>query len=59
MRSRNAVTNRGAPDVFSLPTIVEPGLHRKRLLAVNSQRHATLTQQAVWNLAIKTSKPLL
>lgn len=57
--SRNAVTNLGAPRLFSLQPIVKPRLRSKLLLAVSSQRPATLTQQAVQDLIARTARPLL
>jgi LysR family transcriptional regulator, nitrogen assimilation regulatory protein len=57
--SRNAVTNLGAPGAFSLQPIVKPRLCSKLLLAVSSLRPATLTQQAVQDLIIRTAGPLL
>lgn len=57
--SRNAVTNLGARGVFSLQAIVKPRLRSKLLLAVSSQRPATLTQSAVQELIVRTARPLL
>lgn len=57
--SRNAVTHLGASDAFSLQPIVKPRLRSKLLLAVSSLRPATLTQQAVQDLIIRTAGPLL
>jgi LysR family nitrogen assimilation transcriptional regulator len=55
--SRNAVATSARPQAFSLRPIT--GLRSKLLLAVSSQRPATLTQRAMLELIGETARALL
>jgi len=57
--SRNAVATSARPEAFSLRPIGTPALRSKLVLAMSSQRPATLTQQAVVLLLTQTARRLL
>jgi LysR family nitrogen assimilation transcriptional regulator len=57
--SRNAVATSARPDSFLLRPIGSPSLKTKLLIAMSSQRPATLTQKAMLQLIQQTAKKLL
>ncbi len=57
--SRNAVATSGRPQAFSLRPISSPGLRSKLLMAMSSQRPATLTQKAALPLIQQLAHKLL
>jgi LysR family nitrogen assimilation transcriptional regulator len=57
--SRNAVATSGRPRAFALRAITAPSLRSKLLLAMSSQRPATLTQQATFQLIQQMAPRLL
>ena len=54
----NAVTTSGRPDAFVVRPVGEPRLHSKLLMAISSQRPATLTQKAMADLIRQTLRTL-
>lgn len=57
--SRNAVATSARPQAFSMRPIAAPGLRSKLLIAMSSQRPATLTQTAALNLIRRLAHKLL
>lgn len=57
--SRNAVATSARPQAFSLRPIGSPSLRTQLLMAVSSQRPATLTQKAALQLIQQTARTLL
>jgi LysR family transcriptional regulator, nitrogen assimilation regulatory protein len=57
--SRNAVATSAHPQAFSMRPIGSPPLHSKLLLAMSSQRPATLTQKAMLQLMQELAPRLL
>jgi LysR family nitrogen assimilation transcriptional regulator len=57
--SRNAVATSGRPRAFALRAITAPSLRSKLLLAMSSQRPATLTQKAAFQLIQQMAPRLL
>lgn len=57
--SRNAVATSARPQAFSIRPIAAPPLRSKLLVAMSSQRPATLTQKAVLELIQQTAQAIL
>lgn len=57
--SRNALSTSARPDAFVLRPIGPPRLRSKLLIAMSSQRPATLTQQAAFELIGQTARALI
>ena len=57
--SRNAVVTSGRPDAFAMRAITGPALKSKLLMAMSSQRPATLTQKAAFQLIQQMAPRLL
>jgi LysR family nitrogen assimilation transcriptional regulator len=57
--TRNAVATSARPDAFTLRPIGSPSLRTKLLLAMSSQRPATLTQKAMLQLIREAAPKLL
>jgi LysR family nitrogen assimilation transcriptional regulator len=57
--SRNAVVTSARPQAFAIRPIGAPALRSKLSLAMSSQRPATLTQEAMFQLIQQTARALL